>query len=461
MQPHILLIDDDENFCKTLKKSLTLRGFSVDTLSKPEEAPPVLQRRDYRCLLLDMEMNTQKEWGLEFLRQALAANPLLPVIIVSGASTIASAVQALKLGAYDFIEKSGNIDPEKIAATIHKALERQRLMLDRLEKETLYEELPHNDLIIGKSPALQNLVNEVRKIAATEATVLIFGESGAGKELIASAIHQNSNRRSQPYITLNCAALPHELLESELFGYCKGAFTGANHDRKGKFLAANGGTLFLDEIGDLDIHLQAKLLRVLDDKKLMRLGEDFFQTVNVRIIAATHRDLKKMLPEKFREDLYHRLNVISLYVPPLRERREDILPLAYHFLKKFNKENNRQVWTLQRQAESVLVNYSWPGNVRELKNIMERLVVLSEGTEIKVEEVLKRLDEKSPFEAAGGAVPEKEPEPLREASARFERDYIIKTLNRFSWRITETARALGIDRTTLFRKMRDLEIHRP
>lgn len=461
MQPPILLIDDNENFCKTLKKSLALRGFSVDTISNGEDALPALQHRDYRCLLLDMEMYEQKEWGLEFLRQALAANPLLPVIIVSGASTIASAVQALKMGAYDFIEKSIDIDADKIAATIHKALERQRLMLDRLEKETLYEELPQNDSIIGKSRALQNLINEVRKIALTEATVLILGESGTGKELIASAIHQNSNRRNQPYIPLNSTALPHELWESELFGYCKGAFTGANQDRKGKFLAANGGTLFLDEIGDMDIHLQAKLLRVLEDKELVRLGEDTPRPVDVRIVAATHRDLKKMLPEKFREDLYHRLNVISLYVPPLRERREDILPLAYHFLKKFNKENNRQVWTIHRQAESALANYPWPGNVRELKNIMERLVVLSEGTEIKVDEVLKQLDEKSPFEAADAAGPEKEPEPLREASARFERDYIIKTLNHFGWKINETARALGIDRTNLFRKMRDLEIHRP
>lgn len=316
MQPPILLIDDNENFCKTLKKSLALRGFSVDTISNGEDALPALQRRDYRCLLLDMEMYEQKEWGLEFLRQALAANPLLPVIIVSGASTIASAVQALKMGAYDFIEKSIDIDADKIAATIHKALERQRLMLDRLEKETLYEELPQNDSIIGKSRALQNLINEVRKIALTEATVLILGEGGTGKELIASAIHQNSNRRNQPYIPLNSTALPHELWESELFGYCKGAFTGANQDRKGKFLAANGGTLFLDEIGDMDIHLQAKLLRVLEDKELVRLGEDTPRPVDVRIVAATHRDLKKMLPEKFREDLYHRLNVISLYVPP-------------------------------------------------------------------------------------------------------------------------------------------------
>lgn len=451
MKNRILIIDDDPNVLKSLEKVLRLDGYHTESVSNPLLVEERLTKQTYNCVLLDVKMPGMN--GLEILAKILSEPPYTPVIMISGQSNFETVVQAIKKGAFDFIEKP--IDPDRLLVTIKNAIDKQNL---QAENEYLSHELQENFRMIGKSRAMHNILDDIKSVASTEAKVLIYGETGTGKELIAWALHHNSNRKGKPYIKLNCASIPSELLESELFGHTKGAYTGAYTDHKGKFQMADGGTLFLDEIGDMDLNLQAKMLRALQEGEIEVIGERESRKVDVRIVSATNKNLEFLVQEgKFREDLYHRLNVVRISVPPLRERQEDILPLAYHFLKQNNEKYNRQVLTIHQQAESYLLNYSWPGNVRELQNVMEKLVIFAKSNKVTLNDIPKAFDTtknfKTPFSVSED---DNHILELKEAVDKFKKQYIIHVLQKMNWRKNETAQALGIDRTNLFRKIKTL-----
>jgi len=452
MFERILVVDDDAALLKSLKKLLRLNDYIVDTISNPTQVKSQMKKEQYQCVLLDVKMPGIN--GLDLLKIVLTEYPLIPAILISGQSNIQIAVEALKNGAYDFIEKP--IEPDRLLVTIKNAIYQRGL---QQEKNNIFDQLQKKFRMIGKSEALINVFKQIHKVANSKAKVLITGESGTGKELVAWAIHYNSRRSGKPYIKLNCAAIPSELLESELFGHKKGAFTGATADRRGKFEAADGGTLFLDEIGDMSLNLQAKLLRAIEQYEINVLGDNIPKTVNIRLIAATNQNLEQLIKEgKFREDLFYRLNVVQIALPPLRERIEDISPLAYYFLAQFNEEHNKQVLTITRQAQFILMNYSWPGNVRELRNKIERLVLQTNSNEIGINDVQKAFKKLVSPLIESVDKQDRKIIPLKSAAIDFERKYIVMCLNQFNWKINETANALGIDRSNLFKKMRKLGI---
>ena len=446
MNEKILVVDDDENLLKSIKKILSLEHYIVETLSNPLKIDSYLELKDYHCLLLDVRMPVMS--GIDVLKKTLFKNPALPVVMISGQSDIETAVLAIKEGAYDFIEKP--IDPERLFVAVKNAIQRHNL---QEMSDSIFKELQEQFSIIGQSKALKNIVQQIKEVSDTPAKVLILGDSGTGKELVAHAIHFNSSRKGKPYIKLNCAAIPSELLESELFGHKKGAFTGAVSDRKGKFIEADGGTLFLDEIGNMSIQLQAKLLRVLEANEVEVIGENIPRKIDVRIISATNQNLEELISNGlFREDLYYRLNVVKIVIPPLRERLEDILPLAYHFLKEFSNSYNKQVLSIKSQVEALLINYEWPGNVRQLRNTIEKMVLFNHSGEISYEEAINALE----FGHNQTNTNQNSDEflQLKNAVHNFERKYILLTLQKHSWKISETADALGIDRSNLFKKMK-------
>ena len=445
----ILAIDDDPKYLISIKKLLEIKGYSVTALSNQSEILDALNQLTYDCVLLDVKMPGLN--GIELFHIITKKDPYMPVIMISGQSNINIAVDMIKKGAFDFIEKP--IETERLLVTIKNALNKRAL---QAENDIIFDELKENYRMIGQSVQFKELIKNISSLAPTNAKVLIEGESGTGKELIAWAIHHNSKRRGKPYIKVNCASIPSELLESELFGHKKGSFTGADKDREGKFMSADEGTLFLDEIGDMNINLQAKLLRVLEENEIEVIGENIPRKVDVRIVAATNRNLDELVGGKeFREDLYHRLNVIKIQVPPLRERREDILPLAYHFLNYFSVQYNKVVDKFCQQAEAKLINHNWYGNVRELKNIVEKLVIFCKEKEIRLDETISALNKK-PI----GFFDSVETHPLKIAKTNFEKEYIMETLIKNDWKINETAAVLGIDRTNLFKKMQKLGIDR-
>ena len=448
----ILVIDDDESILKSLNKILKLKNYQVDTIQNPAEIKSSSNLFIYNCILLDVKMPGID--GMDLLNIIIKNFPTVPVIMISGQSNINIAVEAIKRGAFDFIEKP--IDPEKLLVTIQNAIQKQNL---QTAKENIFHELSENYQMVGESRAMMNIFNQIDKVADTNAKVLIRGESGTGKELVAWAIHHNSARTGGKYIRLNCAAVPSELLESELFGHRKGSFTGAVSDRIGKFIAADGGTLFLDEIGDMDIQLQSKLLRAIEENEVEVIGDTEPRKVDVRIVAASNKDLERLVKEgKFREDLYHRLNVVVIHIPPLRERIEDILPLAYHFLTKFNNAYNKQILNISRQAEAVLINHIWPGNVRELRNTIEKTVIFTETNEIRISDVQKALNMENLSIRVNSDLAENEVQSLKEANIEFEKKYVLQILNLVDWKISKAAELLNIDRTNLFRKMKKLGI---
>lgn len=448
MLKRVLAIDDDENYLRSVKKILEMYGFSTLTVSNPRNVLEIIQEHDFNAILLDVRMPGLN--GIELFRIIQKDSPLTPVIIVSGQSNIDIAVDFIKNGAYDFLEKP--IDAERLLVTLNNAIKKKELVL---EKEAIYSELLENNRIIGESRETNELLKQIEKVASTNAKVLITGETGVGKELVAWSIHHNSDRRSANYIKVNCAAIPSELLESELFGHTKGSFTSAHEDKIGKFEAANGGTLFLDEIGDMDSRLQSKILRVLEDNEIEKVGSNQPKKVDVRIITATNKNINALVENgSFREDLYHRINVVRINVPPLRERKDDILPLVYHFIKQFSESYNKKVKSISRQGESILKNLHWPGNVRELKNVAEKLVIFTSSEEISGEQILHVIESSQTFDI------DDEIKDLKAARSDFEKDYILKALEQHEWKIVETADSLGIDRTNLFKKMRKYRIER-
>ncbi len=450
MKYKILAIDDDLNFLGFLEQNLNGVGYETSTISDSNSAINELEQNSFDCILLDVRIPGVN--GLELLEYSLSKNPATPVIMISGQSSIKIAVEAIKLGAFDFVEKP--IDVAKLHVTIKNALEKKSLSR---EKDFLLSELNENYRIIGKSEAIKKIISQISSIADTPAKVLIQGETGTGKELIAWAIHHNSSRKSKPYIKINCAAIPSELLESELFGYRKGAFTGADNNRIGKFEAADGGTLFLDEIGDMSLNLQSKILRILEEDEVDILGVNSSKKIDVRIIAATNQDLEKKIEDgSFRKDLFYRLNVANIFIPPLKERKEDILPLSYHFLSKLNETYNKQITSIQQSAENILLNYSWSGNVRELRNVIEKSVLYCKTNRIEFNDIQNTLNIRN--DNLSKEIDIEEKTNLKKAKIEFERNYIISKLDSNNWKIPQTAKELSVDRSNLFKKMQNLGI---
>jgi two-component system nitrogen regulation response regulator NtrX len=454
MTDTILIVDDEPAILNTLSGVLSDEGYHVVTANGGSAALELLQREAPAIVLLDIWMPGLD--GLETLQRIKRIRPQQTVVMMSGHGSIETAVRATKLGAYDYIEKP--LSSEKVLLVLGHAITEQQLTV---ENQDLRKVIDERFEILGTSPAIQRLRDQIAVAGPSLSRVLIFGENGTGKELAARAIHQHSPRRNRPFVEINCAAIPESLIESELFGYEKGAFTGAAEQKKGRLELANGGTLFLDEIGDMSLSTQAKMLRVLEEREFQRLGGTKTLRMDARIIAASN----KLLPEeiqggRFREDLFYRLNVIPLTVPPLRERKVDIPVLAGHFLDRFCREQGVAPKQLADDAVAVLTAYAWPGNVRELKNYIERLVIMVPDSMLTA----SRLPSFGPFAALApspSATPEDDHDtvhPLKQARARFERDYILRALELHRWNISRTADVLGIERSHLHRKIKELAI---
>ena len=448
---HILIVDDEPAIQQSLRGVLEDEGYRVTTVGSGADAVTVVADEMPDLVFLDIWMRGMD--GLETLGALKRVRPDVAVVMISGHGTIETAVKATRLGAYDFIEKPLSI--EKTLLSLTRALEHGRL---ERENVRLREALDSRSEIIGESDAIRGLREQITVAAPTNGRVLVHGENGSGKELVARAIHARSAREHGPFIEVNCAAIPEELIESELFGHEKGAFTGAVTRRRGRFELAHGGTLFLDEIGDMTLKTQAKVLRALEEQAFERVGGKDTIKVDVRVIAASNQDLPGKIKEgRFREDLYYRLSVIPIEVPPLRARKEDIPLLVDHFLAVFCAENGRGPRTVSGDALVYFLAYDWPGNVRELRNMVERLVIMSPRDVIRPDDLPAPLRSKDEAPAAR----ETRERTLREAREQFERAYIVAELRTHDWNMTRTAERLGIERSHLYRKIKAYGITAP
>ncbi len=453
MSHNILIIDDERNIRRTLDMILSGEGYRVFACASGRSGLAALKKEPIHMVLLDIVMPEIN--GLDLLPKLLDVRPDLAVVVISGHGSVQNAVRAIKLGAYDFLEKP--LSREKVLLAVSRALQTQELAA---ENRDLKQQIEGRYEMVGQSPALTDIRNQIARVAPTQGRVLILGESGTGKELIARAVHKMSRRANKPFIKVNCAAIPEELIESELFGSDRGAFTGAIKTRDGKFLQANGGTLFLDEIGDMSLSVQAKVLRALEQGEFERVGGATTFRVDVRVIAATNKNLHTEVARgKFREDLYFRLNVVPLTAPPLRERREDIPALAEYFLIAYAEENGFLPKTLASDARDVLLHYDWPGNIRELKNLVERLSIMVSGDTIYAEDlpVLEGVNISKPPDSFPGLGPGK---TLRQVRETVERHYIAEALDRHDGNVTRASNALGIERTNLHKKIKYYALER-
>ncbi len=437
----MLIVDDEDIVRESLCDWLSSIGYKVLTAKCGEEALRIIKQKKVKIMIADLIMPGMN--GIELMKKARTIIPTISTVIITAHGTIQTAIAAIREGAYDYIEKP--FCPEKVELLIRNLVEHHTLLEENITLRRKIEDRESFEGIIAKSPKMIKIFELIKTVAPTSATVLITGDSGTGKEIVARAIHRQSQRRNQPFIVTSCAALPESLLESELFGYEKGSFTGAVERRKGKFEAADKGTLFLDEIGEIDANTQVHLLRALEEKKITRVGGNEETTVDVRIIAATNRNLRTITEQgKFREDLYYRLNVVTINLPGLRYRREDILPLAEHFLKKYAKENNKPAKSFSPEAVEFMLNYHWRGNVRELENVVERGVILAKDKFITLAEFPQELTSPSPVEG-------------RTLEA-LERNQILKVLEETGGNIARTAKILGIHRMTLYNKLKKYNI---
>jgi DNA-binding NtrC family response regulator len=445
-RPALLLIDDEPNILSTLRRALELEGFQVEVAGSGRLGLEKIGARDFDLVLLDVMMPELD--GLQTLKLLREKEPDLPVVMMSGHATLATAVQATKLGAHDFLEKP--LSTEKTLLTVRNALEMARLRME-------VQGARAGEAMIGSGARMRAVLDTIARTAPTAGRVLITGENGTGKELVARALHERSKRADRPFIKLNCAAIPSELIESELFGHEKGAFTGATLKRRGKFELADGGTLFLDEVGDMNLAAQAKVLRVLQEGELEHVGGHETLRVDVRVIAATNKNLAaEIAAGRFREDLYYRLNVVPIEVPPLREHKEDIPALVEHFLGLACAANDRRRKSMSEAARGLLLQHDWPGNVRELRNAVERLVILTgEAPVLSAEDVQGILPAVKPVKAAytRGAA-------LKDQVAAAEREIVLAALAANGYHIANTARELGLERSHLYKKMKALGIQR-
>jgi len=443
----ILVADDDESMRRVLEFQLDEAGYKV--LSAPDglTALDIFTQNEVACLITDLRMPNLS--GLDLLRRVNAINPETPVVVITAFGDVKTAVEAMRAGAFDYITKPFN--REQILLTVEKALLFGNTIAENKRLRRLVHENFRLENVIASSPRMQTVLDLVERVARTDATVLVTGESGTGKELIAKGIHFSGARSSRSFIPVNCAAIPETLIEAELFGYKRGAFTGAMADTKGKFEEADGGTLFLDEISAMPLALQPRLLRVLQEQEIVRLGESHPRKVNVRIIAATNRNLGTLVSDgEFREDLYYRLAVVPINLPPLRERREDIPLLAEHFLRRSSERYGHGKLTMDRKVFAELSNYVWPGNVRELENVIERMVVLSDGKKISVEDLPEHIRQPQPLYADNVML---ELPPGGVSLEKIEREIIRQALAVHGGNQTHTARYLDITRSALIYRM--------
>ena len=446
MKSRILVIDDEAEIRRSVRMILEYEGYEVLEASSGPEGVTMAERESPDLVFLDIKMPGMD--GLDALQRIKALNETLPVVIISGHGTVSTAVEATKAGAFDFIEKP--LASERVLVTIRNALDQTRL---RDENKSLKRAVEVRHQMVGETQALRQVWDSIKRAAPTNATVLLLGESGSGKELVARSIHRNSLRSRDRFVQVNCAAIPEELIESELFGHEKGSFTGATEKQIGKFEQADHGTIFLDEVGDMSAKTQAKVLRVLQEGEVERLGSARTIKVDVRVIAATNKDLEQEIEKgTFREDLYFRLSVIPIRVPPLRDRREDIPPLVRHFADLFSRDNNRRPQRFTQAALEHMQKARWKGNVRELKNTVERLIIMTPGEVIDVDDLrdIVRIESKAP--AAENNERER-PGTLREFKESAERTFLVGKLRENNWNISKTAEVIGTPRSNLYKKL--------
>jgi two-component system nitrogen regulation response regulator NtrX len=443
----ILVVDDEEGIVETLSSILEDEGYEVVTAASGEQALSLVKEYSPEIILLDVWMPLGMD-GLETLKNIKEINQEPAVIMISGHATIDTAVQATKLGAHDFLEKPLSL--EKVLIIIRRALERQQLEKENKELKSV---ISSRQEIVGENPQIKALKEDIAKAAVSQSRIFIFGESGTGKELVAQALHYRSDRCNKNFVEVNCAAIPHELIESEIFGHEKGSFTGAIERKRGKFEVADGGTLFLDEIGDMALITQAKVLRVIETQEFERVGGNKKIKVDVRIISATNKNLQDTIKDgMFREDLFFRLNVIPLHVPPLRERKSDIPLLVNYFLSTFAKMYGQKTKKISKATLESLIKYNWPGNVRELKNIIERFVIMNPSDSIDVKYVPSFKETRMEYYNY---------KTMKEARDKFEKDFILRKLQENNWNISRTAEELEIERSNLHRKIKSLGIEIP
>lgn len=444
----LLVVDDEAQARDLLAGYLTKKGYEVTAAENGERGLQLYQEVFSPIALIDLKMPGMS--GLELLRCLREVNPFVQVIVLTAFGSVETAVEAMRLGAYDYITKPIE-DLDELLVRLEKAASQNRLIVDnQVMAERLADVFPRAE-IIGNSSPMQKIREMISLVAPRDATVLITGPSGTGKELVAQAIHALSGRADQPMVAINCAAFPESLLESELFGYEKGAFTGADRPKQGRFELADGGTLFLDEIGEMPVTMQVKLLRVLEERQIERLGSVKSIPLDIRVIAATNRNLENMIKESaFREDLYYRLNVIKIAMPPLADRPGDVLLLADRFVEKYSKKIGKDVRGIDREAAALLTSYNWPGNVRELENIIERAIVLTRSTYLTREDLVG-LSGKDDSPVSG---------PIRPL-AELEREHILRCLNELDWNLGQSAEKLGIHRNTLRSKIKEYGLVRP
>jgi two-component system, NtrC family, nitrogen regulation response regulator NtrX len=453
---HLLVVDDNPNTLASLSRAFRLAGYEATVCDNAARAAELIRTETFDLILTDVVMPGKS--GLELLEDLKNAGVKTPTVVVSGQASIEMAVRATKLGALDFVEKPSSTD--KLLVTIENALRLSRLQDENRE---LRNRLGKHELV-GSSPAMSHLLAQIERVAASETRVCILGETGTGKELVARAIHEKSPRRENAFVTLNCAAVPAELIESELFGHEKGAFTGAAAKHLGKFEQADGGTLFLDEIGDMPLAMQAKLLRVLEEGEVERVGGDKPIKVSVRVVVATHRNLEDLVKQNaFRQDLFHRVYVFPLILPPLRERPEDFAALVEHFARQVAAQNGWKEKIFADDAIDELRRYNWPGNIRELRNVVERLVLLSSGERINqadVRLVLPAIDRSLGIEVSSGdsGVGTAQNGTLAQRTEAFEREVLLCEIRRQNFHMTNVARALGLERSHLYKKCQQLGI---
>jgi len=452
MSARILVIDDDAAIRDSLRMILEYQGYAVMLAATGEEGAALVEREAPDLVFLDIKMPGMD--GLEVLQRLTHLTDVTPIVVMSGHATISTAVEATRLGAFDFVEKP--LETERVLVLVRNAVDSRRL---RTENRTLRKDQEKRHQIVGDSPGLATVKAAIVKAAPTNATVLIWGESGVGKELVARAVHRESLRHDGPFVQVNCAAIPDELIESELFGHEKGSFTGASDRQIGKFEQADKGTIFLDEIGDMSLKTQAKVLRVLQEQELERLGSNRLIKVDVRVIAATNKDLEQEITKgTFREDLFYRLNVVPIWVPPLRERREDIPVLVRHFADSFSRENNFRRKTFTAAAMERLRQHAWRGNIRELRNTVERLMIMSNSDAIDVGDL--RLSEGARVDPAAPPADNDwmRAPTLHEFKANSERAYLVTKLRENAWNISKTAEVVDTPRSNLYKKLEQYRI---
>ncbi len=459
MSARILVVDDEEIVVQSCLRILGSGDYDVEAVQDGWEALRKIDENDYDVLILDIMMPEID--GMEVLQRVKETHPDVDVIMVTGHSQIETAVRSMKLGAFDYLPKP--FDPDELELVVERALERRRLLQENLNLKTEVSSKYRFENIIGSSPQMQSVFRLIAKCAPTNSTVLLQGESGTGKELIARAIHYNSLRKDNPFVPVDCNSLNESLLESEMFGHVKGAFTGAMANKKGLFEVANNGTLFLDEIGNISLSIQAKLLRVIQEREFKAVGDTRTQGANFRLITATNKDLKAMVADgSFREDLFYRINIFPIQIPPLRERRDDIPPLAFHFLNVFAADLDKKMTDISADAMNLLTNYDWPGNVRELENTIQRAVILATDKTIRqahlvsIIDMMPRLDIEVP--RTGDELKRIKKVAREKSVENIEKLFVIEALKRNAWNVTKSAEETGMQRANFQALMKKYNI---